>query len=65
MAGPTLVQTGRPNFKLPLPDFCHTAWDPQLARGVMGTPLARERRTTPDLPRIGRWSARVVTVPSG
>ena len=37
------THTGRPGFKEPGPDFCHTAAEPQLTIGVMGTPRARAR----------------------
>ena len=33
MGSPTVVQIGRPNLSDPLPDFCQTACDPQLAIG--------------------------------
>jgi hypothetical protein len=49
----------------PFPDFCHTAAEPQLAIGVIGTPEASESRTAPVLPSIGKPSALRVTVPSG
>ena len=36
---PTVVQIGRPHLNDPRPVFCQTAREPQLAIGMMGTPV--------------------------